>query len=89
MDTSERITLRLPSELLARVQAAASSDLRSVNSEIVWLIESGLSVRIPAGRGGTGGQAYIGRVVTNEINPGGGQTTETPDQGDDDDRDDA
>lgn len=37
-----RITLRLPEDVHARVVAQAETDRRSLNSEIVHLIEGGL-----------------------------------------------
>jgi hypothetical protein len=38
-----RITLRLPDDLHAQVTAAAERDRRSLNAEILYLIEKGLS----------------------------------------------
>lgn len=37
-----KITLRLPDDLYAQVQTAAETAHRSVNGEILWLIERGL-----------------------------------------------
>jgi hypothetical protein len=42
MDEEKRITLRLPAGLHARVTAQAERDRRSLNSEIVYLLESAL-----------------------------------------------
>lgn len=36
-------TLRLPDELYAEIQAQAERDRRSVNAEMVWLLERGLA----------------------------------------------
>ncbi|WP_084966065.1 Arc family DNA-binding protein [Thermoactinospora rubra] len=38
-----RITLRLPDDLHALVTAAAERDRRSLNAEILYLLEKGLS----------------------------------------------
>ena len=43
MDDDTRITLRLPTDLHARVAAAAASGHRSLNGEILWLIEQALN----------------------------------------------
>jgi hypothetical protein len=37
------INLRLPEELHANLRALAESDRRSLNAEIVWLLEEALS----------------------------------------------
>jgi hypothetical protein len=42
MDEEKRITLRLPGTLHARVTARAERDRRSLNSEIVYLLESAI-----------------------------------------------
>jgi predicted HicB family RNase H-like nuclease len=39
---TKHISLRVPDELLARLQAAAGRDRRSLNSEVLWLLERGL-----------------------------------------------
>jgi hypothetical protein len=36
-------TLRLPDELFAEIQAKAEQDRRSVNAEMVWLLERGMA----------------------------------------------
>ncbi|MEE1938472.1 Arc family DNA-binding protein [Streptomyces sp. TRM 70361] len=46
MDDEKRISLRLPAELHARLVEAARTDRRSLNSEIVHLLEGALG---PAG----------------------------------------
>ena len=38
----KNINVRIPDELHARIKAAADHDHRSVNAEILWLIEQGL-----------------------------------------------
>ncbi|WP_328671462.1 Arc family DNA-binding protein [Streptomyces sp. NBC_00328] len=43
MDEEKRITVRLPSELHDRLAALAKRDHRSVNSEIVHLLEVALA----------------------------------------------
>ena len=44
-----RLTLRLPSDLMARVKTLAESERRSVNAQLVTLIEAGLALRSPPG----------------------------------------
>ena len=38
-----RHTIRFPDDLYARVQRAAEEDMRSLNAEVLWLIERGLT----------------------------------------------
>jgi hypothetical protein len=38
----KHVSLRVPAELLARLQAAAERDRRSLNGEVLWLVEQGL-----------------------------------------------
>jgi predicted HicB family RNase H-like nuclease len=42
MDSEKRISLRLPTELHARLVEKARSDRRSLNSEIIHLLEATL-----------------------------------------------
>lgn len=42
-----RITIRIPSALHKRIVNAAEEDLRSLNSEIVWLLQRGMAIRKP------------------------------------------
>ncbi|KWX04990.1 hypothetical protein TH66_04275 [Carbonactinospora thermoautotrophica] len=42
MSTEKRISLRLPAELHERLVARATADRRSLNSEIVYLLEVAL-----------------------------------------------
>jgi len=51
MDEEKRITVRLPVELHERLAAQAKRERRSVNSEIVHLLEAVLADR-PPGIGG-------------------------------------
>lgn len=46
-----RITLRLPEDVHARVVTQAEADRRSLNSEIVYLIEGGLESATSAREG--------------------------------------
>jgi predicted HicB family RNase H-like nuclease len=39
------LTVRIPDDLHAQVREAAQEDRRSVNAEILWLIEQGLAAR--------------------------------------------
>ncbi|GAB3735255.1 Arc family DNA-binding protein [Nocardiopsis nanhaiensis] len=52
MDEDERITLRLPADLHARLADQARHDRRSINSEIVYLLETALG-----GAGSPGGES--------------------------------
>jgi predicted HicB family RNase H-like nuclease len=40
---TKHVSLRVPEALLARLQAAAERERRSLNSEVLWLIEQQLS----------------------------------------------
>ncbi|MEX3105180.1 toxin-antitoxin system HicB family antitoxin [Streptomyces sp. V2] len=51
MDEEKRITVRLPVELHDRLAAQAKRDHRSVNGEIVHLLEAALA-DLPPGVGG-------------------------------------
>ncbi|MFC5814765.1 toxin-antitoxin system HicB family antitoxin [Nonomuraea harbinensis] len=42
METEVRITLRLPADLHARLTAQAKTDRRSLNAEIVHLLEAAI-----------------------------------------------
>lgn len=42
MDEEKRITLRLPAALHARITAHAERERRSLNSEIIYLLESAI-----------------------------------------------
>ncbi|WP_078499888.1 Arc family DNA-binding protein [Wenjunlia vitaminophila] len=42
MDNEKRISLRLPTDLHARLVEAARTDRRSLNSEIIHLLEAAL-----------------------------------------------
>ena len=48
------VTVRIPDDLYDTVKAAAERERRSINSELLWLIEKGLDtdgdVRIPQRR---------------------------------------
>ena len=39
---TKHISLRVPAELLARLQAAAEGSRRSLNSEVLWRLEHSL-----------------------------------------------
>lgn len=43
MEALVSINLRLPRDLHARLKAQAARDRRSLNSEIVWLLDSAVS----------------------------------------------
>lgn len=43
----KQTTLRLPEDLYAQVERQAEADRRSVNAEMVWLLESGLASPAP------------------------------------------
>jgi predicted HicB family RNase H-like nuclease len=43
MDAPVSINLRLPRDLHARLKTEAARDRRSLNSEIVWLLDSALN----------------------------------------------
>ncbi|WP_083904527.1 Arc family DNA-binding protein [Nocardiopsis kunsanensis] len=43
MDEEKRVTVRIPADLHARVAAQAKADRRSLNSEILYLLEAGLA----------------------------------------------
>jgi hypothetical protein len=47
-DDEVRLTVRLPRDVMERVRAAAESERRSVNAQLVTLIEAGLTLRQPA-----------------------------------------
>ena len=38
----KNVNVRIPDELHVRIQQAAETDRRSLNAEILWLIEQGL-----------------------------------------------
>jgi predicted HicB family RNase H-like nuclease len=38
----KNVNVRVPDDLHARIKAAAETDRRSLNAEILWLIEQGL-----------------------------------------------
>ncbi|HEX5497563.1 MAG TPA: Arc family DNA-binding protein [Mycobacteriales bacterium] len=40
-----KITVRIPTDLHTRVVAAAQADRRSLNGEILWLLEQALTQR--------------------------------------------
>jgi hypothetical protein len=40
-----KVTLRLPNDLYERVTRASSEDVRSINGEIIHLLEKGLAQR--------------------------------------------
>jgi hypothetical protein len=40
-----KIRIRLPNDLYERVTRASSEDVRSINGQIVWLLEKGLDQR--------------------------------------------
>jgi predicted HicB family RNase H-like nuclease len=42
---TKNVNVRLPDELHALVKASADADRRSLNSQIVWLLEAGLATR--------------------------------------------
>ncbi|GAA2140054.1 Arc family DNA-binding protein [Streptomyces synnematoformans] len=42
MDEEKRVTLRLPAELHEALKSAAEKDRRSINAEIVYLLERSL-----------------------------------------------
>lgn len=46
---TKNLSVRLPEDLHARIKTAAEADHRSINGEIVWLLEAGLTAR---GKGG-------------------------------------
>ena len=46
----KHVNLRVPDDLHARVKAASDADRRSLNAEILWLIEQGLALQ----EGGSG-----------------------------------
>ena len=39
---TKNISVRIPDELYERIKAASKKDLRSLNSQILWLIAAGL-----------------------------------------------
>ena len=39
------ISVRIPDDLHALIKESADADHRSVNSQILWLVETGLAVR--------------------------------------------
>jgi len=41
----KNLNIRIPEELHARVKQSAGTDRRSLNSQILWLIETGLGAR--------------------------------------------
>jgi hypothetical protein len=43
--SASKVRVRLPNELYERVTRASSEDVRSINSEIIWLLEKGLEQR--------------------------------------------
>jgi predicted HicB family RNase H-like nuclease len=49
MDDEKRVTLRLPAGLHARLADLARADRRSLNSEIVHLLESAVEAAPPRG----------------------------------------
>lgn len=44
MDEEKRVTVRIPADLHSQVAAQAKADRRSLNSEILYLLEAGLSM---------------------------------------------
>jgi len=56
MSTEKRISLRLPTELHARLVARATADRRSLNSEIVYLLETALGTAT-GDAGSSGGES--------------------------------
>ena len=40
----KNVNVRIPEDLHARIQQAAEHDRRSLNAEILWLIEHGLEI---------------------------------------------
>src|SRR5690606_5188380 len=56
MSTGARISLRLPTELHARLVARATADRRSLNSEIVYLLQTALGTAT-GDAGSSGGES--------------------------------
>ena len=42
---TKNINIRIPDDLHALIKASADVDRRSLNSQIIWLIEAGLATR--------------------------------------------
>jgi hypothetical protein len=42
---TKNISIRIPSDLHALIKEAADADHRSLNSQIIWLLETGLASR--------------------------------------------
>jgi predicted HicB family RNase H-like nuclease len=42
---TKNVNVRIPEELHALVKASADADHRSLNSQIIWLLEAGLASR--------------------------------------------
>lgn len=51
MYEEKRITLRLPGDLHARIAAQAERDRRSLNSQILYLLESAVADAVPGSDG--------------------------------------
>jgi predicted HicB family RNase H-like nuclease len=47
---TKNISIRIPDELHVLVKASADADHRSLNSQIIWLLEAGLASREPRPR---------------------------------------
>lgn len=45
-----KLTVRLPHELHARVKALAHEDRRSLNAQLVWLLDAAVDLEERAGR---------------------------------------
>jgi len=42
---TKNVNVRIPDDLHALVKASADADHRSLNSQVIWLLEAGLAVR--------------------------------------------
>lgn len=42
---TKNVNVRMPDDLHALVKASAEADRRSLNSQIIWLLEAGIVVR--------------------------------------------
>jgi predicted HicB family RNase H-like nuclease len=43
--TTKNVNIRIPDDLHALIKASADADHRSLNSQVIWLLEAGLASR--------------------------------------------